>query len=112
MGCLVSCAVFKWFSLFVEWKPRGKVGWKTIAHYLDDYFFCGERNSGKCRFILNSFQLMAEELGLSLAEEKTEGPATFLTFLGIELDTIQQMSQLPKNKLADLRIKITALLQK
>ena len=84
----------------------------SMAHYLDYYLFCEERNSGKCRFILHSFQLMAKELVLPLAQEKMEGPALSFTFLGIELDTVQQTPWLPKSKLADLRIKIAALLQK
>ena len=34
----------------------------------------------KCKFILEAFQTMARELGLPLAEEKTEGPANSLMF--------------------------------
>ena len=78
-------------------------------YYLDDYLFCGEKNSGRYRFILDTFQSMAEELGLPLAEEKMEGPATSLTFLGIELDMVQQISKLPAKKLADLKIRIATL---
>ena len=73
MGCSVSCAAYERFSLFVEWQLRKRAGCSNMANYLDDYLFCGERNSGRCRFILDTFQSMAEELGLPLAEEKTEG---------------------------------------
>ena len=51
------------------------------------------------RRILEAFPTMAQELGLPLAEEKTEAPATSLLFLGIELDTRQQASRLPDDKL-------------
>lgn len=47
-------------------------------------------------------QVMAVELGLPLAEEKTEGPIVLLSFGGIELDTWQQTCYLPINKLEDL----------
>ena len=88
------------------------MGCNSVAHFLDDFLFCGKRNSGKCSFISNNFQALAKEMGLSLAEEKTEGSATSLTFLGIELDTMQQTSWLPLNKLVDLRSRIVSLLHK
>ena len=55
---------------------------------------------------------MAEELGLPLAEEKMEGPATSLMFQGIHLNTVQQTSKLPESKLADLKMWIALLLQR
>ena len=66
---------------------------RNTAHYLDDYLFCGGRDTGQCKFLLETFQAIVCELGLRLAEEKTEGPATSIIFLGIELDTIQQCSR-------------------
>ena len=46
---------------------------------------------------------MADELGLPLAEEKTEGPTPTFMFWGIELDTVQQMSKLAEKKIAELK---------
>ena len=54
---------------------------------------------------------MADELGLPLAEEKTDEPVTSLTFVGIELDTVHQTSRLPDSKLVDLKAR-TALICK
>ena len=42
------------------------------------------------------------ELGLSVAENKLEGPGTCLTFLGIELDAVRLEMQLPREKLLNL----------
>ena len=61
---------------------------------------------------MDTFQALAKELGLLLAKEKTEGPATSLTFLGIVLDMTQQNSRLPHNKLLDLRSRLASLLSK
>ena len=61
--------------------------------------------------IMRTFQTITSELGVPLAEEKTESPATVITFWGIELDSIQQSSRLPDSKLLDLRIRIRNLLQ-
>lgn len=38
-------------------------------------------------------------MNLPMAPEKTVGPVTCLTFLGIELDTVMQEARLPKEKL-------------
>ena len=112
MGCSISCSVFEKFSTFVEWKLRDLTGYRSTAHYLDDYLFCGKQGTGQCSFLLGQFQDLARQLGLPLAEEKTEGPSTSLTFLGIELDTIRQASRLPDDKLADLKCRILKILQK
>ena len=39
------------------------------------------------------FQELARDLGVPLADEKTEGPSQRLVFLGIEVDTILKASQ-------------------
>ncbi|XP_060110755.1 vomeronasal type-2 receptor 26-like [Heteronotia binoei] len=65
--------------------------------------------SGQCARLLQSFQDLALELGVPLAHKKTEGPSTVLTFLGIELDTCQQSSRLPENKVTDLKVRLAAL---
>ena len=38
-------------------------------------------------------------LGIPLAEEKCEGPCTVLTFLGIEIDTVEMTLSLPAKNL-------------
>ena len=44
-----------------------------------------------------------ERLGLPITLDKTIGPTTRLTFLGIEIDSVQQQLRLPSDKLARLR---------
>ena len=85
------------------------MGLPYIVHYLDDYLFCGESRTVQCRCILQTFQDLARELGVPLAEEKTEGPCMTLTYLGVELDTIQQYSRLLE-KLNDLRQRVSSML--
>ena len=112
MGCSIPCSAFEKFSTFIEWKLRNQTGCRSMVHYLDDYLFCGKKDTGKCSFILKQFQAPAKQLGLPLAEEKTEGPSTSLTFLGIELETIWQASRLPDNKLDEHRNRIATILQR
>lgn len=48
--------------------------------------------------LLSTFCALCCELGIPLAEAKADGPSTMLSFLGIELDTVQQCSRLPAKK--------------
>ena len=45
-------------------------------------------------------------LGVPMAPTKTEGPATKLVFLGIEMDTVSMMLSLPQVKLERLHVMI------
>lgn len=65
-----------------------------------------------CRQNLDIFRNTCEELGVPLALEKVEGPATCLTFLGITLDTQKMEIRLPEDKLARLRTEVSSWLQK
>ncbi|XP_067323909.1 uncharacterized protein [Anolis sagrei] len=112
MGCSVSCAAFETFSTFLEWAVKTKAGLKGVVHYLDDFLFVGKGGSGDCGALLHAFQQLAYSLGVPLADEKTEGPQTVLTFLGIELDTVNQFSRLPCEKVEGLIVKIQQFLSK
>ena len=55
-----------------------------------------------CNSTLSLAQSTCIELGFLVAREKPEGPATVLTFLGIEIDTVAMELRLPADKLARL----------
>ena len=70
-----------------------------VIHYLDDFLTSGAPDSDECD---RNFQVMLQifkELGVPFALAKCEGPATILTFLGIEIDTVKQELRLPAEKL-------------
>ena len=46
---------------------------------------------------------MSEFLGVPLKQEKFEGPAVILIFLGILIDTIQMELRLPEEKLREIK---------
>lgn len=112
MGCSVSCAAFEAFSTFLEWVVHDRSGLKSTAHYLDDFLFAGQQGSGQRAFLLEQFMQLTSELGVPLAHEKTEGPVTKLTFLGIEIDTVREVCCLPQDKLDKLRSLIGSALGK
>ncbi|XP_069482685.1 uncharacterized protein [Ambystoma mexicanum] len=70
---------------------------RTMCRYKHECSNGAEREED-CRRMLKWFQDLMEELGVPLAEDKTEGPAVVLTFLGIELDSVAMTSRLPHDK--------------
>ena len=78
-------------------------GVPNCVHYLDDFLFWGPPASPACEATLSLATDLSARLGLPTAPEKTVGPSTRLTFLGIEIDSIKQQLKLPDDKLARLR---------
>ena len=72
-------------------------------HYLDDFLLFGDPNSEQYERALRSALAHCNILGGPVAPQKTEGPSTTLTFLGLELDTMSLTVRLPSAKLDRLR---------
>ena len=83
------------------WALRER-GVETALHYLDDFLVLGPPASPSCSFALDSLLSLCKDLGFPVADEKTAGPATCLTFLGIEIDSVACQIRLPKEKLEHL----------
>ena len=77
-------------------------GFVHSLHYLDDFLLLGPPNSSHCEGALHKTLQLCSELGVQVAEEKTEGPSTTLTFLGIEIDSARGQLRLPQDKLSNL----------
>lgn len=77
-------------------------GVKLALHYLDDFLLVGPPSSHVCHEALATTMALCEELGFPVAPEKTEGPKTTITFLGIEIDSQAGQLRLPQEKLARL----------
>lgn len=102
MGCSISCHYFELFSSFLEWVVRYETGSTAVTHYLDDFLFVGPADSQHCSFLLDTFRFFMARFGVPLSAEKTEGPVTTLSFLGIELYTVSMVFRLPQEKLTRL----------
>ena len=61
---------------------------------------------------MSSFQNLCHKLGIPLNEEKTEGPATVIKFLGLTIDTQAQTISIPPEKIVDLLSILETLLEK
>ena len=70
-----------------------------IYHYLDDYILLGAPGELECHSSILKFVECCKLLGVPLAQEKSEGPTTRLTFLGTEIDTNHMQLHLLRKKL-------------
>lgn len=98
MGCSSSCKTFETFSTAVEWIAREKLGIDKLLHLLDDFLVIAS-SSTQCQANLDLFLALCKYLGIPIAPEKTCGPATVLSFAGIELDSIKSEARLPTDKI-------------
>ena len=74
-----------------------------MDHYLDDFSIVNSPKSAVCGRNLQMALETCEEMGFPVAREKTEGPATIVTLLGIILDSELMQLRLPLEKLEKLR---------
>ena len=76
-----------------------------MAMHYWDFLFLGPPGGSACAEFLQHALQLCEEL---VAPEKTEGPITAITFLGVEIDSVAGQLRLPKDKLTDLRSTLQA----
>ena len=65
-----------------------------MLHYLDDFLLLGAPDSPECARALEITIATCEELVISLAKEKLEGPVTSLTFILCHSDNSAVVSQI------------------
>lgn len=100
-GLKSSCRIWEWYAaalhhFFVE------LGVEVVIHYIDDFLFVIKSRDEAAEALRKALDLCVD-LGIPMAPAKTEGPCTSLTFLGIELDTVQMEARLPSQKLDEIR---------
>ena len=102
MGCSISCKIWEEFATFPHWLTSFKSGLNTLDHYFDDYIFVGERDTGDCAKLMHCFKDLTSEIRVPVAEDKTAGPTTKLTYLGFEIDTLKMVIRIPQHKVDSL----------
>ncbi|VDI81167.1 Hypothetical predicted protein [Mytilus galloprovincialis] len=109
MGCSISCAIFEKFSTFLHWVLKSKSGSNNIDHYLDDFLFGGKSDSDECEQLMFQYDEICKNLGVPLANEKTEGPTTLIEYLGLTIDTVNMLVKIPHKKVEELLDRIIKL---
>ena len=83
------------FFLFLGYIP-----W--LLHYFDDFFICA-RSQQDCLQHMHTFKSACDEFGVPLASDKTVGPASTVTYLGIEINSSHQTIKMPNDKFLELQ---------
>jgi hypothetical protein len=77
-------------------------GYKRMTVYLDDFLCIGESFEECCNMLLDLLRLV-RSLGFNVSYSKLVDPCQVLTFLGIEVSTIDCTFKLPQDKLDKLK---------
>ncbi|XP_053380846.1 uncharacterized protein LOC128548992 [Mercenaria mercenaria] len=112
IGCARSCSLFETFSSFLHWLIEYLTGINSLDHYLDDFIFGSEKSSGSCMVLIDCVERVYTELGVPIAHEKSVGPTTVLTFLGLDIDTVAMTIRVPAGKIQELTNLLRQLLCK
>ena len=73
--------IFNALADALEWILRAN-GIDHVWHYLDDFIMLGTQGSGECAFNRDLMKHLCSQLGVPLAEDKCEGPATTFSWAG------------------------------
>jgi len=88
MDCFISCDLFEKFVTLLHWVIEHKSGISTLDHYLDDVLFARAALSNDCKILMDTFHSVSHDLDMHFAENKTEGPTTHWTYLGLNIGTV------------------------
>ncbi|XP_063295365.1 serine/threonine-protein kinase N2-like [Pelobates fuscus] len=80
----------------------------VVIHYLDDFLTVEKQDT--IPHSINKTVALFKTLGVPVAENKTMGPTTKLTFLGIDLDSAAMQVSLPADKVQRIRVEIGSFL--
>ena len=100
-GLRSSCRLWELFALALHYFFEKYLKVPIVIHYVDDFLFVFQSAEHARALLPIALQLCAD-LGVPMAQSKTEGPTTCLTFLGLELDTVALTAKLPRKKLDEL----------
>jgi hypothetical protein len=101
-GLKSSCRLWELFAVALHWLVENWLQAPGVVHYVDDFLLVVADEGAAAQHLREVLALCAT-LGIPMAADKTEGPVTCLTFLGIELDTAAMQARLPRVKLDELR---------
>lgn len=62
----------------------------------------GPSTSDECAKLMHIFTSVCKNLGVPIATDKTEGPTTYITYLGLEINTVSQTLFIPHDKVTSL----------
>ena len=107
-GASISCAIFESVASLIHWITEQRTH-HEFTHYLDD-FFTAHFLKFFCHNLLQSFQEVCEEIQMPLAPEKLVLPCQSIQFLGLGMDSLLMIIQVPKDKQLNILIIVKQVL--
>ncbi|XP_062593378.1 uncharacterized protein LOC134254854 [Saccostrea cucullata] len=107
MGLSFARKLFEKFSTALHWIVTNKLKISGCVHMLDDFLLVGPPSYPVCEKQLCILLQTFEHIGVPMKQDKTVFPTTIITFLGLELDTVNMLIRLPKEKLSKIRQEIS-----
>ena len=101
-GLQLAPMIFSAVADALAWmmQQRG-VSW--LAHYVDDFITVGAPGTSECESNSDLMHRVCGEVAMPVEPEKDEGPASTISFLGLELDSMAMEVRLPQEKLKKLK---------
>ena len=110
-GLKSSCHIWERYSTAAERIIKNELNINNIMHYVDDSFMV-EATETACQEDVDKIETMFNQLGLTVAKEKTVGPTTRITFLGIQIDSVEMTIGLDSEKVSSIRTLLTEWLDR
>ena len=107
-GSSISCKIFQDFSDSISHLVRWGSGRKNI-NYLDDFFFVALVKA-LCDSQVNDFLTLCKEINFPVSMDKTFWGSQLIVFLGLLIDTINQVVCIPVEKVQKAREMLTGML--
>lgn len=102
-GLKSSCRLWELFALALHHFFSVDLGIQCLVHYVDDFLLAFPAQQTKeAKEGMRKAMELAHYLGLSMAASKAEGPTHQLTFLGIQLNTLEMIARLSADRLHEL----------
>ncbi len=108
-GLATSCVIFEEVAKALEAIVRAHLQSQTLDHYLDDYIMCNLRICQTNQAIYTLVET-AGYLGIPIAWEKTRWATTLIHFLGLDVNTVDQVIMIPNHKISALPCKLDHVL--
>ena len=110
-GCRSSPALFDQLSRMIVWIAKNNYGIDVMLFLLDD-FLCIDKPDHNAFRTMAILTLILNKLRIPYSLKKTVGPVYSLEYLGLILDTVNMLCQLPDDKLCRMKRMITEFLGK
>ena len=111
LGLCSAPKIFTAVADCLAWSLRCE-GVRYVIHYLDNFLIMGPQGSGEAAWVKEVAISTFNRVDAPVAHHKTNGPSTFLSFLGTQIDTASLQLTLPQENVVRLQLLLDVWIQK